>query len=124
MKKNLEYLKKDFSNLSKNEIYKFKYISNILLNDDTIDKKRTLDDIKNFVEGKPIEKIEDLKAVIEKRNKAEEHGLKLKTTFIDYKIGFIFLDILFFVYLGIRIILAFKKINSLIIFYLIVITII
>ncbi len=89
IEKNLEYLKKDFSNLSKNEIYKFKYINNILLNDDTIDKKSTLDNIKNFMEGKPVENVEDLKEVIEKRNKVEDTKLELKkTTFIEYNIGF------------------------------------
>ena len=85
VEKNLEYFKKDFSNLSKNDIYKFNYICNILLMKGAIDKKNTYEEIKNFMEGKPIDNVDDLKKAIEKNKESQSTKLP---GFIDYDINF------------------------------------
>ena len=89
IKKNLEFLKKDFSKLSQKEIYIFKYISFILTDLDSITVKSTAIEIKNYLEGKKIENINELSKAIKDRNNKElfESDPELKNK-ISYNINF------------------------------------
>ena len=91
--KNLEYLKKDFSTLSENEIYIFKYLKFILNDSKSITKKSTCDEIKNFLEGNKISKIDELAKAIKTRNdKEEENNSEIRDNIyynINYKKGLI-----------------------------------
>ena len=89
IKKNLEFLKKDFSKLSQKEIYDFKYINFILTDLDSITVQSTATEIKNYLEGKKIENIDELSKVIEERNNAEllKNVPELKNK-ISYNINF------------------------------------
>lgn len=90
---NLEYLKKDFSNLSENEIYIFKYLKFILNDTKSITKKSIYNEIKNFIEGNKISKIDELSNAIKTRNDKEvESDSEMKDNIyynINYKEGLI-----------------------------------
>lgn len=85
--KNLFYLEKDFSKLSKNEIYIFKYISHILVDENSIENLEQLKEIKNFLDGDKV-KIEELKKSIENRKKKESEQNLLNKDYISYEIDF------------------------------------
>ena len=86
--KNLEYLKKDFSTLSENEIYIFKYLKFILNDSKSITKKSTCDEIKNFLEGNKISKIDELAKAIKTRNDKEEENNSETRDNIYYNINY------------------------------------
>ena len=86
--KNLEYLKKDFSTLSENEIYIFKYLKFILNDSKSITKKSTCDEIKNFLEGNKISKIDELAKAIKTRNDKEEDNNSETRDNIYYNINY------------------------------------
>ena len=89
IEKNLEFLQKDFSNLSQKEIYIFNYISFILTDPDSITVQSTEIKIKNYLEGKKIENINELSKVIKDRN--DKELLKSNPEFknkISYNINF------------------------------------
>ena len=69
--KSLEFFRKNFSELSENDIYKFKYISFVLTDKNSIKNRLMFENIKNFLEGKPISDMNKLKQAIENTNKNE-----------------------------------------------------
>ena len=98
IEKILEYLKKDISKLNKNEIYKYKYLIFILTDKDSITNKSVFIRIKNYIEGKPIKNINELKDAIKLRNNKEKKEINIaepkfnfninldKNNFIEYTI--------------------------------------
>ena len=84
--KNLYFLKKDISKLTKKEEYIFKFVSNILLDKRAITRTQMYEEIKNYLEGKPIDDSKILEKIIKKRNNKKQKE-KLKD-YINYNLNF------------------------------------
>ena len=86
----LKYLDKDIKNilnLSKNDIYIFKYLIFILTDKDAIPNKLVFNGIKNYLEGKQIKNINDLKDAIESRNNREKEENKNDKNHLNFNIN-------------------------------------
>ena len=91
IEKNLEYLTRVFSELTKNDKYKFKFLNNILVDDNSIKKQKTYDEIKNYLEGNPVDDTKKLEKNIKERNKKEsnkESEYLQNIEHIEYKLAF------------------------------------
>ena len=89
IEKSIDFFKKDFSKLTKYEVYIFKYISYILLEKNSIKSKKGLDEIKNFIEGRKVTNINELKKAIKFKNDEEELNNELiKSDKIVYSIDY------------------------------------
>ena len=87
IEKILEYLKKDISKLNKNEIYKYKYLIFILTDKDSIKNKSVFIRIKNYIEGKPIKNINELKDAIKLRNNKEKKEINIAEPEFNFNIN-------------------------------------
>ena len=88
IEKNLNYLNKNFDNLDKIEKYIFKYMSNILVDKRSIKNSKIYEEIVNYLEGKSIDKIDDLNKAIEERKKKESSKISNFKNNVNYSINF------------------------------------
>ena len=83
----LKYLDKSILKLKKNEIYIFKYLIFILTNKDAIRNKSVFNRIKNFLEGKSIKNINELKDAIEYRNSKAKNQINRSKNHLNFNIN-------------------------------------
>ena len=83
----LKYLDKSILKLTKNEIYIFKYLIFILTDKDAIRNKSIFNRIKNFLEGKSIKYINELKDAMEYRNSKEKNQINRSKNHLNFNIN-------------------------------------
>ena len=83
----LEYINKDFSKLTKNEIYIFRYLIFLLTDSGSIKNESVFIAIKKFLEGTPINNINKLRESIEYRNNKEQNKIHYSKNHLNFCIN-------------------------------------
>jgi len=86
--KYIDFLSKiNLSKLLENEIYIFDYITEMLVDKNSIPDKEKLEEIRNYLEGVPVNP-ENLENAIKNKMMEESKIMKLKNEYIIYKLNF------------------------------------